>query len=131
MFIIENVFMSESDESLTLISLEGEEITFKLYGDCCSSSYFDKDSKVDAASLMGDTLLRVEYNSINSTSDEDGRIIEYALILKTNRQSISLMWRNASNGYYSGSVTPFLNGVSVEFKENPFSSIGVEWGEGY
>ena len=82
-----------------------KDIKITLSGDCCSKSYFDADSLKDIAGLVGEYLVSVEDRFIR---EEQGGTQEYskisALVLTTDKQSVSVMWRNDSNGYYSGSV---------------------------
>jgi len=101
-FVIENVI--PGDQCIEFISTQGHRVAVYLIGDCCSRSYFDPDSSIDARGLMGEELLDIESNEVSTEHDaEDAeQRIHYALIVRTNKQSVSLMWRNDSNGYYSG-----------------------------
>jgi hypothetical protein len=133
MFIVENVIFSRDDACLTLIAADGNEIKLQLEGDCCSSSYFDADTKLDVSELLGDTLLDVSYNFIgNEPTENDWEDIKnYALVLRTSRRSISLMWRNSSNGYYSGTVSPYVNGIGCRYDAaEAFAPLGVTYAEG-
>jgi len=133
MFIVENVIFSRDDATLTLIAADGNEIKLELEGDCCSSSFFDKDTKLDVADLLGDTLLDVSYNFIGHEPMENDweAVKNYALVLRTDRRSISLLWRNSSNGYYSGTVVPFVNDVECRYDAaEAFAPLGVTYAEG-
>lgn len=105
-FVIENVI--PGDRRIEFVSTQGHHVVVTLYGDCCSRSYFDPDSSIDARGLMGEELLDIESNEVRVEDDIEDDIedtvqrIHYALIIRTNKQSVSLMWRNDSNGYYSG-----------------------------
>ena len=112
-FIIENII--PSSRRLEFISTRGDSLVVNLIGDCCSLSYFDPASCLDVESLMGETLMDIESNETRSERDVDGaeKRIHYALIVRTDKQSVSLMWRNDSNGYYSGWTEIQVNGVEV------------------
>lgn len=112
-FIIENVIATA--DSLRLVSTDGHEVRVELEGDCCSRSFFDNYSLIDARGLMGERLVDIE--DVDRTAPEsdpykDGcDVIEYhALIIRTDKQSITVDWRNDSNGYYSGTAHIFFDG---------------------
>lgn len=116
-FVIENVIATT--ESLRLVSTDGHEVRVELKGDCCSRSFFDNYSLIDARGLMGERLVDIEDvdRAVDRTAPEsdpykDGcDVIEYhALIIRTDKQSITVDWRNDSNGYYSGTAHIFFNG---------------------
>lgn len=132
-FRIENVIATE--DKVTLVSENGNVIELELDGDCCSASFFDDFTLLDVRGLIGDTLLSlVEVEDENEVitnqhaafaagegpkprrverPDADATLY-YALIIKTDRQSITMDWRNESNGYYSGSVRAKLDGQSID-----------------
>ena len=99
MFLIENVVLNKDDAELLFIASDGRELKFELIGDCCSTSYFDEESKVDAASLLGHTLRSWEVSSVGRLPlSGDGERQLYMLVVRTDKASISLSWRNDSNG---------------------------------
>lgn len=115
-FVIENVI--PGDQCLEFISAGGRHLVVRLIGDCCSHSYFDADSSVEIRELLGDELLDIESNetmreTIDGNESRDRRI-HYALIIRTNRRSLSLMWRNDSNGYYSGWTEISVDGRELD-----------------
>lgn len=111
-FTIAAVTLNTDGDNLTFVSTKGVELRLQLVGDCCSNSYFDKDAELDANALLGSTLTSIEYSFVSSAVGDDGyiEIKIYALLLRTDKWSTSLMWHNSSNGYYSGSVEIFING---------------------
>lgn len=116
-FIIENIV--QTPHQLTFVSSEGQTITIDLIGDCCSASFFDDDSLLDVKGLLGERLMSIEEvsNDREYPDDPDGTYddvtLHYAMIVKTDKQSISVMWRNESNGYYSGWVEVSVEGQKL------------------
>lgn len=121
MFRIENIILKNSSE-VELVSESGDILKLELEGDCCSGSYFDDNSVLDVKSLLGETLMSVEDSAWECPDKVDGECRcdgddestqHSALIVKTDRQSITMMWRNVSNGYYSGWLNMYLNGERI------------------
>ena len=116
-FIIENVIAN--DDVLEFVALDGRNVKVQLIGDCCSSSYFDDNSKVDAKGLFGERLMTLESTGRDpgepDPNDEEDypRTLYYALIIRTDKQSITVDWRNVSNGYYRGWTNIFVDGEPV------------------
>lgn len=113
-FIIENV-IATSDQ-LRLVSTDGHEVLVELEGDCCSRSFFDNYSLIDARGLMGERLVSIEDVGRGEPENDPYKggcdVIEYhALIIRTDRQSITIDWRNDSNGYYSGTARISFDGA--------------------
>lgn len=111
-FTIAAVTLNTDGDNLTFVSTDGVELRLQLVGDCCSHSYFDKDAELDASALLDSTLTSIEYSFVSSADDADGygEIKTYALLLRTDKWSTSLMWHNSSNGYYGGGVDIYING---------------------
>ena len=116
-FIIENVLIT--DARLVLVATSGHQVEVELEGDCCSSSFFDDCSKLDARGLMGERLMSIEDIGRDAPDpdqiphQDDSR--EYhALIIKTDKQSITVDWRNESNGYYGGHARIRFDGEEMD-----------------
>jgi len=79
----------------------GNTLEFWLDGDCCSNSVFEERSFADLCLLVGETLISVE--EVESEMEDEGPEVQWsALLVRTNWSSITVDWRNESNGYYSG-----------------------------
>lgn len=114
-FIIENVIAK--NDQLRIISTDGHEVRIDLEGDCCSSSFFDDFSLIDARGLMGERLMSIEDTGRDEPENDPYKegcdVIEYhALVVRTDKQSITIDWRNDSNGYYSGVARIFFDGLT-------------------
>lgn len=118
-FVVENLFFDEKSEKLTLIDITGREIVFELEGDCCSSSYFDNDCKLDIKDIMGHTVRLIETRDAGSVeSDNDWEsILQYMTTITTDKGHFTLSWRNSSNGYYCGWCNVSGNGLDALEKE--------------
>lgn len=131
-FIIENVIATRAH--LVLVSTDGDEVRVELEADCCSASYFDDYSLIDAHGLMGERLMSIRDGSRKEPEvdpyKEGCDVIEHhALIIRTDKQSITIDWRNDSNGYYSGSARIFLNDERCSAYEwDPRQSLEVRLG---
>lgn len=102
-FKVEKVEMAP-DKTWARLHGEKQVITMKLEADCCSSSYFDDGSVEDLKALEGTTLSSIEDVETGVEPNEYGRTILYALVIRTDSIATSILWRNDSNGYYSGWV---------------------------
>lgn len=93
-------------------------LRLQLFGECCSESYFEANSVEDLKALVGETIVKIE--KVESAIPEKGggdidSLTRYsALKITTNKQSITVDWRNESNGYYSGWCTLYLNGNRID-----------------
>lgn len=83
-------------------------IGFETEGDCCSDSWINDFTGVDA--LLGQRVLEVEIvdmPDIPEAQMRGGQEVEsqYGVRFKTAKGIADLVYRNASNGYYSGYMT--------------------------
>jgi len=101
------------DDVVRFLSQDGRTLYVEVSTDCCDDSYFDKDSIEDMEGLVGQTLLSIESVETNAEltdprphddfHDREAQSV-YCLVFKTTSSEISVLWRNDSNGCYSGSV---------------------------
>jgi hypothetical protein len=125
-FTVEDVFFDPKDTTgiVTLVSTEGSVLKFELDGDCCSSSFFDEQAIIDFKTLFGHTINTVENVFIGiDESNTTGKTDISCLKITTDKESFSFMWRNESNGYYSGSIAFFLNGLKFNDWTGTFKGI--------
>jgi hypothetical protein len=92
---------SGGTDMIRLTDDAGSTIELWLDGDCCSNSEFEEQSFTDLCLLVGETLLSVEEVD-SDIEDEGNEVVWSALLVRTNWSSITVDWRNTSNGYYSG-----------------------------
>lgn len=113
-FVIKNVLTPDLSlgSVLEIVAVDGRVLRIELEGVCCSQSFFDKDSVLDVKALLGQTLLKLSDVYCEGREAYEGSDVTkcHALVLRTNAESISLMWRNESNGYYDGFVHVTLDG---------------------
>ena len=107
-FTIKSVFTSSS--SVEIISEEGQSLVIEIDGDCCSSSYFDDNDQADLQGLIGEQLREAE--DVESRISDGGddpyyTTLYYCVKFTTDKQSISVNWRNESNGFYAGYYSTF------------------------
>jgi hypothetical protein len=113
------------DSFITFVSPDGLRFHVELEGDCCSSSFFDDNSKLDAEGLLGEQLMSIEEVGRERPESDPLRHrttehIEYhALLIRTDKQSITVDWRNESNGYYDGWVNVWLDGQKLNIERGP------------
>lgn len=87
---------------------DGCEYRINLDGDCCSSSYFSPEGEEAIRDLAGKTIRSVEHRDGPSSNNPDKKYedndctIWSFLFFETDQGSITIDWRNDSNGYYSG-----------------------------
>lgn len=119
-FVVENVEFSPGSGRAVLHSSDGRTLTIDLEGDCCSSSFFDYEARLDLRDILGHKLVRIEdgafpdgvtpapdYPNSDSTSN-------HCLLITTDKASLSVLWRNESNGYYDGCAELSLDGERLD-----------------
>jgi hypothetical protein len=91
-------------------------ISLALDADCCSASYFEEQSVLDLKALVGQELVSIEHTeSRKEDVDNDVCVTKYhALLVRTDKESITVDWRNESNGYYDGSCDIYVDGKRHE-----------------
>lgn len=97
-------------KDLIVFDVEGGRIGAAAQGDCCSRSYFQHLSGLEA--LIGCTVNEItEHESVTTEGSEKthGSDCEqkYGWTFTTNRGRADLDMRNDSNGYYGGNVSIF------------------------
>lgn len=95
-----------ADDKLALLFIcdDGEHVV-RVYGDCCSNTWVES---VELPAL-GFPALVTEVNDLNMPDDgseeaRNGELSFYGCQIKTDRGEIVIDYRNASNGYYGGSI---------------------------
>jgi len=96
------------DEHQTLLSFghpDGTTTSYRVYGDCCSETWFADFTGVHA--LLGCVV--TASSAVDLPSIDDGRTrqdtdVFYGVRLHTSRGTADIVYRNSSNGYYGGSI---------------------------
>lgn len=105
--VVEAVYNSTACDYVDLHCSGGVVVHIALEADCCSESYFDQDSIVDMHGLLGHTLVSMQ--EVATGAPASGCRQEYqevhCLKITTNKEAMSVLWRNDSNGYYDGKLT--------------------------
>lgn len=124
---IEKIFVSEDEGDLSFVCKDGEVVGYTAYGNCCSSTWFDSITGVEA--LIGQTVLTCESVSVEvaeSRNNIEGHYIEemsdYGYKLTTEKGHVDIVYRNSSNGYYGGSAD-FNSNINVE----GMTQINADW----
>lgn len=105
-----------SDDHTTLVfgvdirNKESKFLIYEAYGDCCSSSWFNDLTGVEA--LLERKVVSVESVELpDIQTDSEYELIQaYGYKITTSKGYCDLVFRNSSNGYYGG---------SLELEENP------------
>lgn len=89
-------------EHIEFLCASGDRIQYYAEGDCCSLSWIEHISGLDA--LIGaEVALVKEHASEDATPDgDDGKVDVYKWTIETNKGRCDIEMRNESNGYYSG-----------------------------
>ncbi len=110
--LVENVVFQD-DSVVFLVGADHRVLRLVLSGDCCSRSYFPATAIDDLKSLFAQTILKIEsvmareaeftrtdYDAPNPYNDDC--MTPHCLKITTDKQAVSIDWRNESNGYYDG-----------------------------
>lgn len=109
---------------LEFISTKGEILRIELSGECCDRSFFEAHSLDDANDLVGTSIRAIEKVQLQEKVQfqekgeykgwDDDYTTYHALIISADKLSITLDWRNESNGFYTGYAEIFLNGKHLK-----------------
>lgn len=98
------IFVSNDEEEMIFVTATGA-FRYRTYGDCCSQTWFA--DMVGVRQLIGGTVRQAESipmpepKDVRSRSEEDQN---YGIQLTTELGTCVIVYRNASNGYYGGSI---------------------------
>ena len=119
-FYVDNLYVSKGEEYLRFDRLvkvwqynpqelvtETHGLIFETESDCCSETWFA--DIVGVQNLLKATITGVEILQLPDPEDARGRQEwdeAYGVKLKTTKGTCDIIYRNSSNGYYSGSARP-------------------------
>jgi hypothetical protein len=117
-FVIETAW--EAEPSLFVRSTTGRMLVVTLSADCCSHSYFPKQSAEAMTSMAGERLLSLtDVEPVEVDSSHEVRY--HHLRVVTDKSTTTIDWRNDSNGYYDGTIecvsidgVSFIESIEVE-----------------
>lgn len=99
------VFVKNDEEELIFVTATGA-FLYRTYGDCCSQTWFADMTGVKQ--LIGYTVTQTEaidvpitFGDVRDRSEEDQN---YGIRITTDGGVCDIVYRNASNGYYGGSI---------------------------
>jgi hypothetical protein len=105
------VSQGEGDLKFTLQDPTDNPVLVSAAGDCCSETWFA--DIVGVANLIGGVVASVE--DLQGLPDvDDNRTRQevdqvYGVRVKTEKGDCDIIFRNSSNGYYGGELTPFYS----------------------
>lgn len=113
---IEAIIINDSCTCLQFVTKDGETITYEVFGECCSHSWFNDILGVD--NILPSLIVDVQEISLEEIGldfsqeiaekvfhipDEDQDYIQiYGYKIITTRGICDIIFRNESNGYYGG-----------------------------
>lgn len=113
--VITKVEIGEDSTNLVFTDSHGEKYFYYTYGDCCSTSWFSHITGIK--NLLGQRVNEVkeryefteeeqkkaeeEYTKENEYGPDSLQL--YGIMLKTDKGTCDIEFRNESNGYYGGS----------------------------
>lgn len=106
--VINKIEMSDDTTVMVFTTDSGEKIAYLTEGDCCSYSWFSHITNLDT--LLGQKVNEVvereefskeEYEKAEKEGDYESLAL-YGYMLKTNKGTCDIEFRNDSNGYYGG-----------------------------
>lgn len=104
--VLTGVAISKDGETTLRLSFaEGDPHFVETDGDCCSESWWA--DVIGAASCYGGTVTQVRTLDLPEPQDDRSRQEEdqaYGYAIDTERGTVTLAFRNSSNGYYGGSA---------------------------
>jgi hypothetical protein len=103
---ITHVKVNEDKTAISFVYFNGEK-SYRAEGDCCSYSWIEHLSGIEQ--LIGATVTRIEDIALPEVEGVDGWDVvqSYGLKIHTNKGYALLEYRNSSNGYYGGYLSPY------------------------
>lgn len=106
---IRHVFVNESKTKFFLQTEDPTEIfQFNCMGDCCSRTWiehvtFEGEVFGQSVARAGNIKNGELFQAVGADFDTD-QLLDYADVFETPRGKLTIEYRNASNGYYGGSL---------------------------
>ena len=97
------VFVRNDEEEMIFVTATGA-FMYRTYGDCCSQTWFA--DMVGVKQLIGHTVVKTEEIDVpvTDTRDRSEEDQNYGIRITTDGGVCDIVYRNASNGYYGGSI---------------------------
>lgn len=96
-----NKLLGDKTFSWLVFETTDGQLSYYAEGDCCSSSWFEHLSGVEA--LIDSTVVDVEFADGGAEDRSDYEYLQWDfIIIVTNKGRATIEFRNSSNGYYSG-----------------------------
>jgi hypothetical protein len=93
----------DSDKEYIIFKTDVGDIKYEAYGDCCSYTWIEHLECPDLGS--GAEVLGIEDLNLGSEEQHEYDVVQfYQSLVKTNKGTISIEYRNSSNGYYGGEL---------------------------
>lgn len=111
-----------SDENYLKFVTDVGDLIYVTEGGCCSETWFSEI--INPNDLINQVVLSCEVLNLPEYNMNDGHCRQqedkfYGVCLKTSAGTVTIVFRNSSNGYYSGSCELLKNGIihsSTRFK---------------
>jgi len=102
---IESIWIDQTTQEYLRFETDQGPLCYIAVGDCCSETWFADLLGIDA--LLGQTVRKAEFVSLGEPEENDNRTRQeydwiYSYKLFTDRGIADIIFRNSSNGYYSG-----------------------------
>lgn len=93
--------LEDNKQTLSIAFMDGTTKKYGVEGDCCSHSWIEHLEMPDT--VAGATLTAVEDSDYTEVPDPDHECLKvYRVTFQTTLGSVTLEFRNSSNGYYGG-----------------------------
>jgi len=107
------------DQSVLVFDTDQGVIAYSTWSDCCSETWFADITGVSA--LIGGTVrtankMRMEDYNIDDGRTRQDRDKAYGYLLTTDKGYTDIVFRNSSNGYYSGKIEPLDRAMPKNLK---------------
>lgn len=95
------------DQAILAFDTDQGVVAYETWASCCSETWFADITGVNA--LLGGTVREATYVNMDDYNVDDGRCRQYldeayGVKLTTDKGYADIVFRNSSNGYYSGAI---------------------------
>jgi len=103
---VREVYVSQPRQRRLVVVCDDDVFEWRADGGCCSESFFAEI--LGLRHLLDGVVREVEYKGVDRLDDGTRQQYDeaYGYTIKTFKGRTDIVFRNSSNGYYSGSLTP-------------------------
>ena len=97
------------DKTLIVFDCGDSKLAYYTDGECCSESWIEHIEGTEAIRDATVNAIEERDDWVDGSDDRDDCVTVYATAIRTDKGVCVIEYRNASNGYYGGSLEPTMD----------------------